>query len=492
MNLKKVCLTFIIPALMPGLLISCSRQRDGEGSAGAAGKAGATGVPLQTQQATATPVEAVEAGRSDLTSTIDVTGSLKALTEVTLSAKASGKVVQVAVHEGEPVRQGQTVIQQDTGDILTQIAQARAGLATARARLSQAITAARLQTTQTSTSIEQARAALVQARSRLEVVQKGARAQERAVAQNAVASAKASFENAKLNLERMQKLFTDGAVPKQQLDLAQTQYDVAQTQYQSAQQQLSLIEEGAREEDIEQAKQAVRQAEEAYRMAKASKDQDAMRQEDIRTARAGVQQAKANLAYMEQQLANASIKSSIDGIVLTRSVEPGEMASPGVPLMKIVSLSIVYFEATLPEKNFAQVRVGQPVNVTVDALPGKTFVGKVHKILPAADPSSRDFTVKIAIENPSGTLRPGMFARGAIQVAKKANVITIPLDCIFQEAGQNKVFIVQEGKAVAQNVTPGIQTDNQVEVLRGIQPGDKVIVSGQINLKDGQKVEIRQ
>ncbi|MCC6443365.1 MAG: efflux RND transporter periplasmic adaptor subunit [Armatimonadetes bacterium] len=476
--------------LLPGVLAGCSRSRE-PGPADASAQPPAGNASVREQQVAVAPVEAVAATRSDLASTIDVTGSLKALTEVSLSAKAQGRVVSVTAREGETVSRGQTVVQQDISDILTQISQAQAGLASAQARLSQAVTTLKWQKAQTAASIQQSRAAVVQARARLEAVVKGARKQERAVAQSAVESARANLENARVNLERMQRLLNEGAIPKQQYDLTKTQFDIAEAQHRSAVQQASLVEEGARSEDIEQARQSVRQAEEAYRMARSNTDQNAVREEEIRTARAGVQQAKANIALARQQLANASIKSPINGIVMERLTEPGEMANLGDPLMKIVSLSTVYFEAALPETNFAQVRVGQTVAVKVDALPGKSFLGRVQKILPSADTSSRDFTVKIAIANPTGTLRPGMFARGLITVAKKSNAITIPTDAVFHDAEQNKVFVVQGGKAVLRNAALGIQTDHKVEVLSGVRAGEQVIVSGQINLKDGQSVEVR-
>lgn len=425
-----------------------------------------------------------------MTEETQVSGDLKALKSVVLSAKISGRVVAVPYREGDSVGAGTAVVRQDTSDIQTQVQQAEAALQSAKARLSQAQTSEGLSDTQTEAQIAQAQAGLDAAKARLRMIKSGARTQERAQAENAVASAKANFENAKINLERMRDLYSQGALSKQQMDLVQMQYDIAAAQHDSAKQQLSLVTAGAREEEIEAAEKQVSQAEEALRIAKANRSQKSLREEDVKSAKAGVAQAEASLAYARQQLLNARIATPIAGTVARRMIEPGEMASPGIPLMEVVALNSVYFEAAVSEIDVHKVKVGQPVEVAVDALPGRKFRGSVLKVLPTADVKTRQFTVHINVLNNSGELKPGMFCRGSIEVARHANSVIIPKDALMSSKGSNAVYSIADGTARLVPVTLGFMNRDKVEVLSGVNMGDTLVVVGQDKLSDGVKVHV--
>ena len=426
----------------------------------------------------------------NMASVVDVSGDIKALKSAMLSAKISGRVVSVPYREGDRVAAGAVVVRQDTSDLQAQAQQAEAGLLSARARLSQALTSEELSNMQTESQIVQAQAALDAVRARLQMIKKGARSQEVASAENAVASAKANFENAKVNLERMRDLYAQGALSKQQMDLVQMQYDMASAQYDTAKQQLSLVKAGAREEEIETAQKQVEQAEEALRIAKANRAQKALREEDVKSANAGVAQAEAALAYARQQLANAYIRTPIAGTVSKRLTEPGQMASPGVPLVEVVALDTIYFEATVSEIDIDKIKAGQPVEVTVDALPGRKFKGLVQKILPTADEKSRHFTIRIAVLNRTGDLRPGMFARGGIEIARHEDTVVIPKDALISNGRGRAVYIVVDSKAVLAPVTTGFETREEAEALSGVSAGDVLVVVGQDKLSDGVKVNV--
>lgn len=435
-------------------------------------------------------VQVSYARAGDMASTIDVSGSIKALKAVQLSAKMSGRVVSVPFREGDSVGAGRTVVQQDTSDLRAQLRQAEAALLSAKARLSQAKTSESVSDTTTEAQIASARAAVDAAKARLNLVKSGARTQERAQAENAVTVAKAGFENAKSNRDRMRSLFLEGALSPQQMDQAQTQYEVASAQYESAKQQLSLVQEGARAEEIESAQKQVEQAEEGLRIARTGRESQKLRAEDIKAAKAGVAQAEAALAYARQQLANASITSPISGTVSKRLTEPGQMANPGVPVMELVALNTVYFDATVSEIDMHKLKVGQPVEVNVDALPGKAFQGSVLKILPTADQSSRQFHVWVAVPNKGGELKPGMFARGSIKIAEHKNTIIVPKDAVAVNGKGFSLYLVSQSKARFRPVTIGFTTRDEVEVLSGVSVGDELVVVGQDRLSDGVKVNV--
>lgn len=442
------------------------------------------------KQQTGISVRVAYARAGTMLSTVEVSGDIRALKQVVLSAKISGRVVSVPFREGDSVSAERVVVQQDTSDLCAQVRQAEAALESTKSKLSQALTSARLSDTQTEAQVAQAKAALDGAKANLRMLKTGARTQERAQAENAVASAKANFEHAKQDLERMRGLYAEGAISKQRIDLIQMQYDVAAAQYDSAKQQLSLVKAGARDEEIESAEKQVAQAQEALRIAEANRARKALRQEDIKVAEAGVAQAEASLAYARQQLANASIRTPISGTVSRRLTEPGEMASPGAPLIEIVALDTAYFEASVSETDMHKVKVGQPVRVSVDALPGRKFGGAVHKIFPTADKKTRQFTVRIQVLNRIGALKPGMFARGSIEVAKHEDTVIIPKDALIPTGKGLAVYVVLGSVAKSRPVTLGFETREEAEVLSGASPGDKLVVVGQDKLSDGVRVHV--
>jgi HlyD family secretion protein len=443
----------------------------------------------QQAAAPATAVAVVNARTGDIPFTISVTGSLQSLDDVMLSAKIPGRIVSVFVREGDRVRAGQVVVQQETKDIEAQLRQAEATLRSARARLQQAQTALELQPIQNETSLSQAEAALEAAKARLRALETGARRQERQQVEQQVLSAKANLDNARANLERIRSLFERDAVSKQQLDAAQTAYDIALAQYRTAQEQLSLVQEGPRSEEIEAQRALVRQAEEAVRMARTGDLQLRVRQDEVNAAKALVAQAEAGLFYARQQYDAAFIRSPIDGVVAMRAAQPGQMAGGGTPLIRLVNLNTIFFEARVSETEIRYVRVGQPVSVTVDAYPGKTFRGVVSRIYPVGSEGSRDFLVRVDMRNEGGLLRPQMFARGEILVDVRRNVVLVPKDALLTQDGKHVVFVVKEGVARRIVVQIGYQNGENAEV-RGVPVGALVVVQGQENLRDGDTVRV--
>jgi len=447
----------------------------------------------QRQVQAPTPPVPVETARVALGSVVErlaVTGNVQADKQAALTAQVPGRVVSVAVQEGDRVSPGQGLVQLETADYRATVEQARAGVYAARTRLAQARTAAIMQSTESSTSVKQAEAALTAARNRLEIVRQGARTQERMMAENTVTQAKANHDNALSNLRRVKTLFTAGAVSEQQVETAETAYQVAKAQYDSAQQQANLVSEGARPEEVRAAEAAVEQAEQAYRMAKAAVSQNEVRRQDVLAAQAGLEQAQALLVQARKRLADTTLTSPLDGYLVRRDVEPGELVGPGgSALLYVAQLSSVYLEALVSEIEVARVQVGQPVRVTIDALGGEVLLGRVARVVPAAQNSSRNFRVKVALRNPGARLRPGMFARGEIQVQERYGVTLVPKDALLSEAGANRVVLVSQGKAVFRSVQIGYRDDREVEIKQGLLPGDEVIISGQVRLNEGDPVQ---
>jgi len=481
------------------------------------------GAPAKAQngsQEASITVTVAPAVRQDITQAIDVTGSLAALNDVVLGARMGGKVAEVRKHAGDAVSAGEIVAVMDPSDwreqvrqaqaaveaALTRDDQARSALVQARALLSASETALSLTKRTTETSVSAAADALATARERLAVVKQGARAQERAQAEDQVRAAQAAYEKARSDLKRYQALFREQAISQSQLDQAQAGFDAAQAQLSIAQQGLSLVREGARPEEVRQAELAVSAAKSQLDRATADRDQVRLREMDVKTARAnvasaeagaraaqaGVVQARAALKIAQDALSDAFVRSPISGYVAQRIAEPGQQLGSGGPILRVVAPGSVYFKATLSESQFGSVHLGQRVAVTVDALPGLKLRGTVTRILPVASTAARSFTVRIDIPT-DRRLRPEMFARGSILMDTHRDATLVPKDAVLFDPTNNRtrVFVVLGGKARERRVSLGYSSPLLVEVQSGVKPGEKVIVAGQNVLQDGDEVTVR-
>lgn len=509
-NSAKYILTSVVLAASIGT-VGCRRGGD---------SAPETNATQTAEKIAPIQVNVTPARYTPLTETIEVTGALNALQDVTVGVKTGGKLVAVYFREGDVVRKGQVVAQQDTADfqaqadqVRAQRGQAQANLALAQSKLEQARVAHRnAQTTlkwtndQTQTAVKQAQAGLEAAKQQAAIVEEGARPQERQQAEENVAAAKADRNKARADLKRYQDLYRQQAISAQQLDQAQAVSDAADARYNSAMQAFSLIKEGARQEERLRSRALVDQATQMLATAQSNRDQVKLREADVETARAGilsalagVQQAKAALQQSEaavrlatQAQRDASIVSPIDGVVAERKAEPGaQLSLTKSDVMRIIALDFIYYDAQLSETQYSRVRPGQPVTVRVDAVQGKTFRGKVAKIFPIASSTARTFTIRIALQNEGKVLRPQMFARGEITLATRPRALVVQREALLDYNMKSaRLFVVENNKAVERKVTTGFSNLLVVEITSSLKEGDKVITTGQAGLEDGDTVTL--
>jgi RND family efflux transporter MFP subunit len=477
------------------------------GLAGCHGGGAAASAPAPEKAASVTPtqVSVVAARIGAIEQAAQVTGTLTAQDDVVVGAKAAGRLAVVFKREGDSVRANEVVAQMDTADLQNQLDQQVSNLAAARTRLDSAKVAyADAQTNlaltdaQTASAVRQAQAAYSAAKEQLAEVKAGARTQERQQAQETVAAAKADRDIARSDLKRYRDLFDQKAVSAQQVDQAQAAADSADARYNSAVQALSLVQEGSRVEDIRRSQFAADEANQALVTAQANRSQLTLRRSDVDTARQNiavakstVDQAAASVRLAQQALADASIRSPIDGVIQERRAEAGQQLGAGKDVMRIVSLQNVYFDAQLPEAQFARVTAGQHVDVTVDGQPGHHFDGVVYRLFPVASAGARSFTVRIRLLNGGTLVRPSMFARGQIVLATHPHAVLVPRDAILDATDQDgRLFIVQDKIAHEVKVKLGFANPKEVEIIAGVHGGDQVVDVGQAQLQDGTPVQI--
>jgi RND family efflux transporter MFP subunit len=212
--------------------------------------------------------------------------------------------------------------------------------------------------------------------------------------------------------------------------------------------------------------------------------------QQVDQARLNLTNAKSRLSQARLSYGDATIKSTINGIVNKRNIEPGSVVAPGTVLFELVNVSKLKLKVTVNELQVSTLKVGTPVKVTASVFPDKEYAGKVTFIAPKAD-ESLNFPIEIEIaNNPGNELKAGMYGSAVFSnnEVKQAAIKTIPRNAFVGGVGNNQVFVVKDSVAKLTKIVSGRILGEEVEVLEGLGEGDVVVTSGQINLQDGTKV----
>lgn len=352
-----------------------------------------------------------------------------------VDAKVSGRIKTITVREGESVTAGQVIAQLDDAELQAQQAGASAQLKSAQDRADQA----RLQLGVINSQIREAN--LVQTQAQGDSSGRVAQAEANlAAAQAQLAQAQAQLQESKAQLslaqndrDRFSMLYQQGAVSGQQFDQVNTTFQSAQETVHSreaaveaSQRQVTSSQGALTQARSQTLNPAIRttQIETLQQQLAVAQAQQAQAEADVATARASLQEIDARLQDLE-------ILSPIDGVVLTRSVEPGTVLSPGTTLLTVIDPSQVYMRGFIPEGQIGEVRVGQPAQVVLDSFPDHPLRARVRSIDSQAsftpeniyfkeDRVRQVFGVELAIDNPDGFAKPGMPADGAIHLEAEA------------------------------------------------------------------------
>jgi len=233
----------------------------------------------------------------------------------------------------------------------------------------------------------------------------------------------------------------------------------------------------------ENAKNEVERFESAYATGGVTKQQ-------LDQVKLQLENAKNNLQNARITASDVNVKASFSGVVNKRSIEAGSYVSPGQQMFEIVNVSSLKQKVYVDEKNIASIKLGQQVKVETPVLPGKTWIGIVSFIAPKAD-GSLNFPVEIEIKNnPNNELKAGMYGTARFGSDQTNDVLVVPRNAFVGNISSNQVFVIQDGKAILTQVVSGRNFGDYIEILSGISKGQKVVVSGQINLLDQTLVEV--
>jgi HlyD family secretion protein len=376
--------------------------------------------PKQRQKALTVPVKT-----QDLSVRISASGTAIPLQEVNLSPKTSGRLVQLYVDQGDRVEQGQILARMDDRDIQA--------------------------------SLDQSTASLAQAEARLALIRAGSRSEEIAQAQAQVDSAQSQAKLASDRSKRYQNLANQGAISRDQLQEYLTNERNAQANLQQAQRKIEQLQNGSRPEEIAE-------------------------------IQAQVAQAKAQLRAVQIQATDAVIRAPFSGIITQKYANVGSFVTPTTAASatsSATSTSIVAIASNLeilakvPERDIAQIRLGQMVEIRADAFPGKKFEGKVRLVAPAAvvDQNVTSFQVRITLTTGQNQLKSGMNVDLTFVGESVKNALVVPTVAIVNQKGKVGVLIPDtKQQPQFKPVTIGSSLGDQTQVIDGLKAGEPVFV----------------
>jgi membrane fusion protein (multidrug efflux system) len=200
------------------------------------------------------------------------------------------------------------------------------------------------------------------------------------------------------------------------------------------------------------------------------------------------QKAAFDLAKLE--LDYAAIRAPINGVVAQRLIKVGNMVVTNSPTFKVTSFDPLLAVLYVPEREIGKLQIGQMASLTVDAIAGVEFSGRVERISPVIDPSTGTVKVTIEARDPTKRLKAGMFGRVNIVYDVHTTTLMVPKDAVLSEDAESAVFVVQDSLAYRKVVKTGYANATHIEVLEGVKAGDRVVTTGQGSLKDSSKVEV--
>ena len=373
---------------------------------------------------------------------LSATGYIIAAHKIEVASKVNGRVAWIGVDKGDKVKAGQVLVRLEDDEYRAQVTQQRGQLMNLKGK-------------------------------QLEI-KNGNRPEEIEKARYDVNQAKADLENAKVSLDRTKELANSGVVSKQALDDAQAKYDNAVAKVASLQRLLDLEVLGPRKEETTQ---IVGQ----------------------------VEQARGALDYAQTQLDNTIIRAPITGTILDRNVERGEFITTGFVgdkgakgyIVTMADLNDLQVELDISQNVFPKLGPQQKGIITTDAYPDRKYDGVIEQVSPEADRAKATVQVKVRVLKPDGFLRPDMNA--TVQFYNEApkdtgpagatkSVVVVPAGAVQGD----HVFVMLKDRAIKRPVTTAGSSDKGVIISSGLNGGEDLIMSPPADLKDGQRVEVKQ
>jgi len=362
--------------------------------------------------------------RDRATNRILVSGNLE-LTQVDLSFKTAGRMTELAVREGQFVKKGDLIAKLDSAQLEQQLLRDQAAVASAQSSLQQLETSIEYQGATIDSDISTRRAELAQAQAKLDELLAGSRPQEIQQAQSAVADAKAWNDQAKSDWERAQALFAREDISRSQFDQARAKLDSTAAQLRQVQDRLALSQEGPRKEEIAGGRAQVARAQAAVQTAEANRIELRRKREELAARKSEIDRTRAQVGMTQTQIADATVVAPIDGVVLVKAAEAGEVIAAGSTIVSLGDLGHPWLRAYINETDLGRIKLGSKVQLSTDSFKGKTYEGHISFISSEAEFTPKQiqtkeervklvYRIKIDVDNSHQELKNNMPVDGEI------------------------------------------------------------------------------
>ncbi|MBN1101907.1 MAG: efflux RND transporter periplasmic adaptor subunit [Deltaproteobacteria bacterium] len=254
---------------------------------------------------------------------------------------------------------------------------------------------------------------------------------------------------------------------------------------------LAKVDVSALKAALDRARAAFNLAEDLYGRRKQLFERKIIHQEDLDRSFTERTLAEANLRQARIEYERGFTQAPINGFVNYLYVDEGEFVDRGKPVADLVDLDKIKIQVDVPEMDVRYIKVGQTVGVRIDALPELELTGMVDFVAYKADPATRTFQVRVIISNTEHRVRPGMIARVVFLRRVIAEALVAPLFALVEKSGERMVFVEKDGVVHARTVSLGVIEGERIQITKGLNPGDHLIVAGQSMIEEGTRVEVR-
>ncbi len=347
--------------------------------------------------------------------------------KVDIAFKTAGRLIELNVDEGASVAQGKIIARLDHEQMSRMRERDSATVLSAESQLLQLQTGIRYQKEMTAGETSLRESELRQAKAKLQELLDGARPQELAQARSALEDLRSLRAQAGKELDRAKQLIAKEDISQNQFDQNQTRFASLSAQVASAEQRLALLTEGPRKTDIEAARAAVARTEAALKMTGAQRLEILRREEDLAARRADILRAKSGVSVIDSQLDDTVAVAPIDGVVLVKAADPGEVLAAGTPIVTLGDIDHPWLRGYVPQSKLGQVKLGMPVAIHSDSYPGKSYQGKISFIASEAEFTPKQiqtaeervklvYRIKVEVANPGRELKLNMPVDGVIHL----------------------------------------------------------------------------
>lgn len=417
------------------------------------GKSNASSANTNTAAPPTVDITTAQAVVQQIPTYFEATGNLASDAQTDVAPTVGGKITEVNFDIGSYVNKGDVLVRLDDRDARIRLEQANAQVQQAESNIQQA-----------QSQVEQARANVRQVQSQLGL-QNGATFNINDVSE--VKTAKAALELAEKELRRNERLLETGDIARTIYDQRKSQYDQALANYQTA----------------------INGANQRYAAIRTAQTQVDTALAAVRTAQSAADASRTQTSTAQKAISDAIIYAPISGYISERTADLGEFAATNTKVATILRTSVLRLKIDVPEQAIGQVAVGQGISLQTSAYPDRNFAGRVVRISPNINATSRVLIVEAEVENVGGLLKPGQFATARITQSKPAPALMVPATAIKSDGETSKVFVVKDGIASERIVKTGILENNLIEIKQGVQENEMVATANLNKLSDGVLVK---